>query len=294
MSKPKRHHYVPRWYLEGFTDDTGFVHVYDRGRKLWRRERPHQVMIINNYYRQEWAPAGVDVNVLEKMFGTLVEPKGCESFNKLLKRGHLDTNDFAAMLTYLEFQRIRVPRQAKMAFAIAKNALNQHLPDEVARAVLRGEVRITIKDSVRFEMMRIVAGKITPWLIRMNWLIHEAAPGSSFITNDSPVCFYHGHFPPPTEPGIALAGTMIVFPLDSRRLLLMAHPEAGKEGINPSTPLPSSAPAGEGPSIVDGGPLASEQVQHYNNVVLRLSDHLIVGNSKEVLEHCLGETIKGH
>jgi hypothetical protein len=143
-------------------------------------------------------------------------------------------------------------------------------------------------------MMRMVAGKITPWLMRMNWLIYEAAPGSSFITNDSPVCFYHGHFSPPAEPGIALAGTMIVFPLNSCHLLLMVHPEAGRDGTNPSTQIPSPDPVGHGPSIVDGGQLAVEQVQHYNSVLLKLCDHLIVGNSKQVLEHCLGKTVKGH
>jgi hypothetical protein len=251
-------------------------------------------MAINHYYRQEWAPPGVDVNVLEKMFATLVEPKGCEAFKKLLMRKPFDADAYAAMLTYLEFQRIRVPRQAKAAFAIVRAALEQYLPADVAEAVARGEVRIVIKDSVRFEMMRKVIGRVTEWLLRMKWLIHTAAPETSFITSDSPVCFYNGHLLPPAEPGIALAGTMVVFSLNSSHLLLMAHPEAGRVGVNPLALLPSSDPVDDEPSIADGGVLEPAWVQHFNKVILRLCDHLIVGNSKQVLEQCLGEAVKGH
>jgi hypothetical protein len=84
MSNPKRHHFVPESYLNGFTEEkTGFLHIYSKRSGLWRRQKPKQVMVRNKYYRQEWAPDGVDKNILEKTIGFTTEPKGLSSLRKL-------------------------------------------------------------------------------------------------------------------------------------------------------------------------------------------------------------------
>jgi hypothetical protein len=33
---------------------------------MWRRQKPKTVMVRNKYYHQDWAPDGVDKNILEK------------------------------------------------------------------------------------------------------------------------------------------------------------------------------------------------------------------------------------
>jgi hypothetical protein len=85
MSNPKRHHFVPESYLNGFTEEkTGFLHIYSKRSGLWRRQKPKQVMVRNKYYRQEWAPDGVDKNILEKTIGFTTEPKGLSSLKVTL------------------------------------------------------------------------------------------------------------------------------------------------------------------------------------------------------------------
>jgi len=50
MSNPKRHHFVPESYLNGFVDDeSGFLNVYSKRSDLWRRQKPKQVMVKNKY-----------------------------------------------------------------------------------------------------------------------------------------------------------------------------------------------------------------------------------------------------
>lgn len=72
-NKPKIHHFVPRSYLARFTDDEGFLHVFDRSSDQFRRQKPKEIMRINSYYRQAWAPAGVDPDILENGLGEWLE-----------------------------------------------------------------------------------------------------------------------------------------------------------------------------------------------------------------------------
>ena len=66
---PKMHHFVPRSYLARFTDERGFLHLFDRSSRSFRRQQPKEAMKINSYYCQDWVPPGVDPNILEKGLG---------------------------------------------------------------------------------------------------------------------------------------------------------------------------------------------------------------------------------
>jgi Protein of unknown function (DUF4238) len=117
MTTPKRHHFVPRWYLEGFADGgSGLLYVYDRETKRIRNQRPREVMTIRRYYRQDWVPTGIDPDILEKGLGSTLEPYAKKALYRLINApGKVTAEDTAALLVYLEFQRIRVPRQAEAA-----------------------------------------------------------------------------------------------------------------------------------------------------------------------------------
>jgi hypothetical protein len=51
-ANPKRHHFLPEFYLNGFARD-GLLWLYDRGRKQYRRQTPHNTAIIGHYYTFE-------------------------------------------------------------------------------------------------------------------------------------------------------------------------------------------------------------------------------------------------
>lgn len=228
MSNPKRHHFVPEWYLKNFTDiNSGFMHLYDKKKITFRMQKPEQVMIINNYYKQSWVPKGVDRNILEKTL-SVIEHNAKEAFEKLIDNPKSITEeDSSFMLCYLEFQRIRVPKQAKIAKELLKTtvtrlALND---EELSSYLVSGKVEIKVNDSFRFDFMKIVIGNILPYFSRMVWDIVSAPDGYSFVTSDNPVSFYNVKAAPPLEPGIALVGTIVLFPLSSKHLLTLRHPE---------------------------------------------------------------------
>src|ERR1041384_1076630 len=49
MSNPKRHHYLPQFYLEGFTRN-GMLCVFDREKNEYRNQRPKDTAVIRHLY----------------------------------------------------------------------------------------------------------------------------------------------------------------------------------------------------------------------------------------------------
>ena len=121
---------------------------------MYRRQKPKEVMVINRYNRQEWAPEGTDPDILEKTLGTWIEPDAQKIFDKLTTRPADITDDESPiLLLYLELQRLRVSRQAQMAKELLKSGI-AHLFPETVGEIRRCGMKIIIKESFRFEMMR--------------------------------------------------------------------------------------------------------------------------------------------
>jgi hypothetical protein len=189
---PKGHHFVPSSYLERFTDSDGYLRIWDRPRSNLRKQRPQEVMKIRYYNRQTWAPPGIDPNILETSLGKDLENKAKHAIDLLIgDPASLDDEASATLLSYLEFQRIRVPRQAETAKELMRETLLGLAPDSVAKSVRDGEMLLTMKESARFDYMRWMIGMLHPRFARMEWEVIEAEKGSAFITTDSPVSFYN-------------------------------------------------------------------------------------------------------
>ncbi|HDH28847.1 MAG TPA: DUF4238 domain-containing protein [Euryarchaeota archaeon] len=290
MSNPKKHHFVPRWHLEKFVDNKGFLHVLDKVKVAWRRQKPKEVMVVNQYYRQKWAPEGIDPNILEKSLGSKLEPEAKAAFDRLLAQAP-DINDAetAAMLAYLELQRIRVPRQAEAAKQLLRRAIIKNSPPEVAKSIFDGKVNIDINDSFRFDFMRMVVGQMGVYFSRMEWEVVDAVEGSSFVITDSPVTYHNVDFFPPDEAGIALAGTKVFFPLSASRLLILRHPEYTIDGkVGASDKIPGPELTNGRIKVVFGRAWTEEQVNRANWIMMQLSDRYVAGCNKEILESMVG------
>lgn len=289
---PKQHHYVPKSYLARFTDPAGFLRIYDRSTGMFRRQRPKVVMRINAYYRQSWVPEGVDPNIMETTLGEWLEAEAKNALDRLIERpASLTDDDTAILLVYLEVQRIRVPRHAEAAKAALRDAVLRLAPAPVLDAILSGRSQLTIKDSARFEGMRALIGKLGPWFSGMEWEVVTAADDASFVTTDSPVSFFHPLLPPPEEAGIALAGTMVFFPLSSRRALVMRHRSRSAMSENLSMEVLPIPEYEDGQiEIIIGAVWDKATVDGFNWRMAMLSSGLIVANDAEVLKRCIQDT----
>lgn len=240
-------------------------------------------MTIGRYYRQTWAPTGIDPNILENGLASGIENEIKPVIDCLIQSPEDITDEYAAtLLVYLEIQRIRVPRQAAWAKDLMRETILRLAPANIAAQIDSGEFQLTMKDSARFDYMRMAIGSIHPWLARMEWEIFEAEAGSSFITTDNPVSFYNSACPPPAEPGVGLAGTIVLFPLNSRKLLLMRHPEC--RSATPLTVLEEPTSQSSTVALSHGVVWDATIVKNTNWKLARLAHELFVAESEATLK----------
>ncbi|MDO8927109.1 MAG: DUF4238 domain-containing protein [Sideroxyarcus sp.] len=282
QNTPKSHHFVPESYLKRFTDSNGYLHIRDTARNQTRYQIPKKIMKIDAYYRQAWAPSGINPNILENGLASGIEDKIKSVIDCLIETPGNLTDEYAAtLLVYMELQRIRVPRQAALAKDLMRETILRLAPADITTQINSSAFQLTMKDSARFDYMRMAIGSIHPWLARMEWEIIEAEAGSSFITTDSPVSFYNSACPPPAEPGVGLAGTIVFFPLSSRKLLLMRHPEC--RSAKPLTVLEKPTAQSSTVALSHGVVWDAAIVRNTNWKLARLAHELFVADNEATL-----------
>jgi hypothetical protein len=83
---PKRHHYVSKFYLDGFTDYEGLLQVFDRQTGEIRPQKPTDTTVIGHFY------TFIDEDdrrrfELEKLFG-IIETAAGSALKTIDKGGH--------------------------------------------------------------------------------------------------------------------------------------------------------------------------------------------------------------
>lgn len=294
LSTPKKHHFVPQWYLQQFSDDDGFLHIYDKDNDLWRRQKAKEVMHRNRYYSQSWAPKGIDPNILERRLANDIEPNGKLAINKLLSwENDLTPREWASLVNYISFQSIRVPKSADLAKNFLRTQLLFFYDPEITEAYIKGEIDLKIEDSFRFDYMRLAITKLYKYFLRMEWEIVSPI-NSQFITTDFPVTFCHPNYTPIHHVGPGLVGTMILFPLRPDRLLIMRHPELHEENPNLNQIVDIQNRNENGTRVYQERTFSEEEVIAHNTLMIEYSQRLSVSSSKEVLEQALGRELKGN
>jgi len=69
MNKPKRHHYLPQFYLKNFCKN-GFLWVYDRNNNEYRQQTPINTAVKKKYYTTT-GPDGRSHNEIETVLANI-------------------------------------------------------------------------------------------------------------------------------------------------------------------------------------------------------------------------------
>lgn len=111
MNQPRRHHFVPRFYLEGFcaVNAQGLA-VYDRVRNAYRAQRPLEVAHRRDYYAYE-DELGNRFFDIEVVLGEM-EAVASRSIRRVDNSDELTDNDRMVLATYVAFQYTRTPAYA--------------------------------------------------------------------------------------------------------------------------------------------------------------------------------------
>lgn len=246
-------------------------------------------MVIRYHNTQKHAPAGVDPDVFEKGLGEWIESKVKSSFSKLLNDPHaLTKEDNTNILTYLDLQHIRVPRQIELSKRMLKTGRYRRALQEAFPELGTEESRLAYSDHFRFDFIRMFWGEFARYFSRMNWTVIIAPNTCSFITTDSPVSFHNIAFPPPTEAGIALAGTRVFFPLDAQHMLILQHPTYLQNTFENAIQkvFYDESTLGEF-DLIYGIIETEDQIKRFNYSMLQLSGRYIVGKSRIMIEQAI-------
>jgi len=252
LNGPKRHHFVPRFYLKGFCRDE-LLSVYDRKMHEFKSQKCEATAVIGQFYTFEDAEGRKRYDI-EKMFSE-IESKAVNIIEKLSRKQEIDEQeriDFAMFVAAMAFRtpdQIQSTQSSHSDFILwitkclfrniehAKHTIRsypgnagkseeeiQKQAEEISDLIKNDDIQVTTDHqwamATSLNMMKVIPAV----LLDRNWIIlHSDNPKRSFITSDSPVVLTTLMPRPNSFGGIgyANADALVMFPLTQNSAILM-------------------------------------------------------------------------
>jgi Protein of unknown function (DUF4238) len=253
MAGPKRHHYLPQFYLQRFTRD-GSLWVYDRLRRAFRQQQPVNTAVEGQRYTVELDDGTKSLQVEEML--AAMEGEAKVAIEKLEAKEELAKADREAVAWFIAFLVSRVPdfedgfqgmtgtmlkQMLQMKFA-SKDAIEAHLlqhgPKDASGApsiedlhgfIKDGAFTITADHNQYLASMLGVAKVAAPLIYRMKWVVLHTWGSRAFVTSDRPfVILPPRDLPPAFGFGLATPGATKIVALGNHLCLLLGDPGDGR------------------------------------------------------------------
>ncbi|MHA6829376.1 DUF4238 domain-containing protein [Ralstonia pseudosolanacearum] len=295
VNNPRRHHFVPRFYLAGFCPDSrDTLAVYDRARNAYRAQRPAELAHRRDFYAYE-DEEGNRYFDIEAGLGE-IEAATRAVIQRIDAEEPLEVDDRHTLATYAGFQYARTP-----VFKAMYDTLFRHHAERVTNGLqqdqetiaqeLRG-AGVPLDDAMSREqlgalaeaiaaepdrtrslgaMLRI-ATRFAAVFTQMQWTLwRRPSERTSFVTTDSPFCTVATR--PPGEGvyggvGILSPDSVSVLPLSQGSCLAMS---------------------GVGGAIAHRR-LGTAEVRRVNLNVVRQCQHFVFGRDMRQVEHLVQAT----
>lgn len=267
---PKNHHFVPRFYLKTFTDQSTpagqepYLWVYERGESDGYRSAPRNVAAKTHYYSYVSQSGEVDTAVEELL--SVIEGAAAPVLRDLIAGRDpkdLSEQDRDAFAYFIGMMAVRVPRYRrsveksiadlmhKVGLVAAHHpayfertvreacaAKGVDPPDDIEalrQFVLGGQYTIEPDPLFSLQTMLDLAPLGADYAFNYQWRILTAPNGSSFITSDAPlVKVSTERLPPPWSWGTGWETPWMeaTIPLSPRKCLLISlHHPSGIEDV---------------------------------------------------------------
>lgn len=255
---PKKHHYLPQFYLKGFSQDASHLHIFDKKVKNedvhFRYQTTEKIAFENNLYT--YRTKDLKKETLEDFFSQ-IESMAKKVITKLenkkditpKQRGHLAL--FIALLWFrtptwktetLGMQnelaekmirmRYRFPQQKELMRDFfkkeGKHFTDEELDDLVDFAVNPKRSKIVIKFPPEYwiKQMLTLANDVYTYLAHCGWEVKHATKKYAFLTSDNPVLLIPSEKPHPFYGvGLFTLGVKKTIPLAANLYLAMHEPQ---------------------------------------------------------------------
>ena len=260
MSQAKRHHYLPQFYLAGFTEDAtkrGQITVFHLLEHRVFRTRPENVGVELHFNRV--VLPGVEPDAIEKALST-VEGRIAEVLRNTTTSERLpEGEDLGLLLNLIALLFVRNP-QARNSFARSEERLLRVMadlapsapgaPESVVRQAREdgSELRLE-RDTTRDVFRELgVLDSVIEVIAARKWSLLVASEEAEFICCDHPVALTSSRrLPHPLYPfGLAEPGTIVIMPLSKHMALWGALD--GPHGV--TTPVDAAMVAGTNRAII--------------------------------------------
>jgi hypothetical protein len=251
LTGPKRQHFLPQFYLEGFIKD-GRLAVYDRVTNEVRVQQPVNTGVIGHFYTLE-DEEGRKRYELEHVLSEC-EGKASQVIKKLIAREDITADERADLAIFIALAAFRTPDiidsiKGFFSDSLRRLAVNMFSDVEEVKERMRGMPDISTlngslekeaQDLVEFansddykiatnhqEVIKIaikMALAVAPILSGRDWVVcHRENENKSYITTDAPVVLTTVA---PRENnfwgvGFGNADAMVVFPLNESSILVL-------------------------------------------------------------------------
>lgn len=250
MSVPRKHHYVPRFYLSGFGHDKdGRLYVLDKESGRTFVSNPNSTGSEKDFYTLEVDGDG-DPLAIEKFFGK-VEADGAEALRFIIDERAIPTGDlYAKLIQFLAIMSVRGPavmdafekpvsqvlktvlwyatssKEAWDAFMKRGTKEGEQFKDvsyEQARDFVRSDqYTISMGQNFKMEMLVNMLRPAEPLIAARKWSVVLGADNApDFICSDRPLTLcWTVPTPGPYGPALGLKGTTAMFPVTRRVALI--------------------------------------------------------------------------
>lgn len=288
MGTPKRHHYLPDFFLRQFGDGERLA-VFDRTKNECRIQSPRNIAVIGHYYTFEWDDGTRDEEI-EKMLCD-VEGKAKPIIESLDQGRKIDEKDRVNLGYFLALLITRVPQHEKMCGDILdltiknlskgffptaeavvahfKNTSHAMSSEEAAsfHRFVHDEL-YTVKRSRNEAIVDMIerARQVAPHIILMDWIIVHTTEEAPFVLSDAPLGFIVDENDRGTgEPvlGIFSERVIKVIPLNQNICLLMVEKECKAKLVHVSA--------------------NEHEVDQLNTAVIQESERIVIGKDEKTV-----------
>ena len=255
MNAPRRHHYVPEYYLRGFSPfgSPGKVFVYDKEIGACFGTSVKNVAVKRDYYRLDGAKVfGEDPLVLEKYLAG-IEGRAARLPKRLISGADLQGQDRMDWAEFLATMLARGPN-ARQMFAEISSLMALQMTDVATASKERYEAvtermksdGYELKTDVGYEEFRkflternfevsvdeqftlssfSAVEKTAPIFFDMRWAVIKSVPQSFFLTSDTPIIYgspAESYHPVYGDGGLVNKKVEVLFPLSRRAIFVGA------------------------------------------------------------------------
>jgi hypothetical protein len=222
MRRAKNQHYVPQFYLRGFTQDGQRLFVYDKFRRESFRSSVGNVASERFFYDfpPDIVAEGADPQLIEKELSRMEKTFGdvLSEVVRMIEEGHkIESRQRTVMSVFIAMQVLRTREQRVLGTQVARATLEALRSD----GIMTDTPDISLIHAVVL-FHPLIRQVLVPVLFNHIWLVGRNDTSKPLYTSDSPVVRKaHKHDRFVSYGGLGSEGIEVAFPLTPKHVLVL-------------------------------------------------------------------------